>query len=81
MNIGPLRPAPAHSQIRVPRGWISAYAGEFNAGVLGTARSRVGGTQTRHGDWGGNPTTLLTRFAEELSKGARNGRGRKSFDK
>ena len=31
LEIGPLRPAPAHSQIRVPRGWISAYSGEFNA--------------------------------------------------
>ena len=30
LNIGPLRSTPAHSQIRVPRGWISACAGEFN---------------------------------------------------
>jgi len=30
-GIGPLRPAPAHSQIRAPRGWISAYAEEFSA--------------------------------------------------
>ena len=31
---------------------------EFNAGVLGET--------ALPGDWGGNPTTLLTRFAEEL---------------
>ena len=30
--IGPLGPAPAHSQVRVPRGWISADAGEFGFG-------------------------------------------------
>ena len=31
-KIGPLGPAPAHSQVRVPRGWISADAGEFGFG-------------------------------------------------
>ena len=31
-RIGPLGPAPAHSQVRVPRGWISADAGEFGFG-------------------------------------------------
>ena len=29
VNLGPLRPAPAHPIHRVPRGWLSAHAGEF----------------------------------------------------
>ena len=28
-GIGPLGPAPAHPYFRVPRGWLSAYAGGF----------------------------------------------------
>ena len=28
-RLGPLKPTPAHSQIRVPRGWLSDCAGEF----------------------------------------------------
>ena len=28
-GIGPLKPAPAHPYFRVPRGWLSAYAGGF----------------------------------------------------
>jgi hypothetical protein len=76
-RLGPLRPSPAHLRYRVPRVWLSAYAGGFRNSKINSQRSRRP-WPTKPGPAGGVGSAVKKVRPQSLLRQGYGGQGRRA---